>query len=348
MWEQKQKQQKKSINNQNKSNLGFKNGMLGKFVWKKQANIKKGKARKRKIKKPKILIFYNKMDKKQRDKMEFSKGRQKENQKRKQNRKKRRIWKTGLLGEQNRQKNSKIAGKLPFWAFYKTQAQKHRQQKTKPPKSKKNIPKKNLFAFWQTTPIFGNFLFLQVAFFHVYKAVFCWKHYKNSVFSRTQLLGITDSKTPFRVKTQNGTFATKSAILGFPLCLLKPLIFVVFGDFEWARKKDHFPKTDSSEAWGPPQFQEKRSRREKAILGALGEFRGILGAALGIGNSILGIRNSILGMASHDLINTKPTILGATLGAIPGIAAKPPERFSFAPAFSERFFKNWGGSRAPE
>ena len=81
---------------------------------------------------------------------------------------------------------------------------------------------------------------------------------------------------------------------------------------------------------------------------SLGEFRSILGAALGIGNSILGIRNSILGMASHDLINTKPTILGATPGAIPGIAADPPERFSFAPAFSERVFRNWGGPRAPE
>ena len=45
------------------------------------------------------------------------------------------------------------------------------------------------------------------------------------------------------------------------------------------------------------------------------------------------------------MINTKPTILGATLGAIPGIAANPPERFSFAPAFSERFVKNWGGPR---
>ena len=53
-------------------------------------------------------------------------------------------------------------------------------------------------------------------------------------------------------------------------------------------------------------------------------------------------------MASHDLINTKPTILGATLGAIPGIAANPPERVSFAPAFSERFFKNWGCPRAPD
>ena len=99
---------------------------------------------------------------------------------------------------------------------------------------------------------------------------------------------------------------------------------------------------------GTTPISGKRSRSEKAILGALGEFRGILGAALGIGNSILGIRNSILGMASHDLINTKPTILGATLGAIPAIAANPPEIFSFAPAFSERFFKNWGGPRAPK
>ena len=61
-----------------------------------------------------------------------------------------------------------------------------------------------------------------------------------------------------------------------------------------------------------------------------------------------GIRNSILGMASHDLINTKPTILGATLGAIPGIAANPHEIFTFDPAFSERFFRNWGGPRAQE
>ena len=96
-----------------------------------------------------------------------------------------------------------------------------------------------------------------------------------------------------------------------------------------------------SEAWGPPQFQEKRSRSEKAILGALGAFRGILGATLGI-------RNSILGMASHDLSNTKTTILGATPGAFPGIDENPHEIFSFAPPFSERFFENWGGPRAQE
>ena len=53
-------------------------------------------------------------------------------------------------------------------------------------------------------------------------------------------------------------------------------------------------------------------------------------------------------MASHDLSNTKPTILGATPGVIPGIYGNPHEIFSFAPAFSERFFENWGGPRAPD
>ena len=103
-----------------------------------------------------------------------------------------------------------------------------------------------------------------------------------------------------------------------------------------------------SEAWGPPQSQEKRSRSEKAILGALGEFRGILGAALGIPKLILRMRNSILRMASRGLSNTKTTILGATPGAILGIDGYPHERFSFAPVFSERFFKNWGGPCAQD
>ena len=97
-----------------------------------------------------------------------------------------------------------------------------------------------------------------------------------------------------------------------------------------------------------PISGKKPSRSEKAILGALGEFRGILGAALGIQKLILGMQNSILRMASHDLSNTKTTILGATLGAIPGIDGNPHERLSFDTAFSEHFFNNWGGPRAPE
>ena len=71
--------------------------------------------------------------------------------------------------------------------------------------------------------------------------MFRWKHYKNSIFSRAQLLGSTDSKTPSQAPSQNGTFATKSAILGFTPVPAETPIFIVFGDFEWAPKKDHFP-----------------------------------------------------------------------------------------------------------
>ena len=60
------------------------------------------------------------------------------------------------------------------------------------------------------------------------------------------------------------------------------------------------------------------------------------------------MRNPIHGTASHDLSNAKTTILGATPGAIPEIGGNPHERFSFATAFSELFFKNWGGPRAQD
>ena len=64
----------------------------------------------------------------------------------------------------------------------------------------------------------------------------------------------------------------------------------------------------------------------------LSEFRGILGA--------------ILGMALNE---SRPNlcenpILGATLGATLRIGWTP----KFQPKFSERYFQNWGGSRAPE
>ena len=74
------------------------------------------------------------------------------------------------------------------------------------------------------------------------KLCFAGKHYTNSVFSRTQLLGITDSKAPYQAPSQNGTFATKSAIFGFSPVLAETPIFVVFGDFEWAQKRTIFQK----------------------------------------------------------------------------------------------------------
>ena len=95
-----------------------------------------------------------------------------------------------------------------------------------------------------------------------------------------------------------------------------------------------------SEAW----VEEKSSRSEQAILGALGEFRGIL---VGVQKLILGMRNPFLGMASPDLRNAKTRILGATPGVIPGIDGNPHERFEFARVLGV-FFKKWGGPRAAE
>ena len=71
--------------------------MLGKSVSKKQANIRKGKGKRKKNKETKNNNVFQKglMGKMEKKTMEFCKGRQK---KRKLNRKKRRILKTGLLG----------------------------------------------------------------------------------------------------------------------------------------------------------------------------------------------------------------------------------------------------------
>ena len=98
---------------------------------------------------------------------------------------------------------------------------------------------------------------------------------------------------------------------------------------------------------GTTPISGTRSQSVKAILGALGAFRRILRAALGVQKIILGMRNPILGIASHDLCNANATILGATPGAIPGIDGNPHDIFSFAHAFSERFFQELGWSPRP-
>ena len=102
--------------------------------------------------------------------------------------------------------------------------------------------KKNLLAFWQATPIFANFLFLSSYTLSCLQSCVLLKNYKNSVLSRTQLVGITDSKTPFRAPSQNGTFATKSVILGFPVCLLEPLCLECFVTWNGHKKRTIFQK----------------------------------------------------------------------------------------------------------
>ena len=72
--------------------------------------------------------------------------------------------------------------------------QKHRnteKPKNKTTKTQKRT-KKTPFTILANHPYFCYFRFFLLS--HVCKAAFCWKHYRNSVFSRAQLVGITDTK----------------------------------------------------------------------------------------------------------------------------------------------------------
>ena len=182
--------------------------------------------------------------------MEFWKGDKKENQKRKQNRKKRRILKTGLSGEQNF-KNLSNCRKLAFLGLFSKHKHKNTEEKKPNHQKKQKLSKKTAFCILVNNPLFfENFGFFQVTLFHVCKAVFCWQHYKNSVFSRAQLLGITDSKTPFRGPLSRplpkmALLQPKVPFWVSPVPAETP-IFIVFCHLEWPqKKKDHFPKTDS-------------------------------------------------------------------------------------------------------
>ena len=206
------------INSQKLKQLGFHKGDVRMFVSNKQSNLRKGKGKQKKTKETPQRVCCKKglMDKKQRKKWIFE-GEDKSKKKQ---------FKTGLLWEQNRKKTLlKMQENNHFWVIlYQTQAQKHREKKNKTTKTTK-MTKNTFLHSGKPPPIFVKclFFFYQVTLSHVCKAVFCWKHYKNSAFSRAQLLGITDSNAPLDAPSQNGNSATKSAILGFPLCLLKPL-----------------------------------------------------------------------------------------------------------------------------
>ena len=89
--------------------------------------------------------------------MDFWKGRQKQ---KKQNRKKRNTLRQAFGGNKIDKKPLKLQENSLFGPFYKTQDKNTGNKKQNHQKNKKNIPKKDLFAFWQTTPIFGKFLFL--------------------------------------------------------------------------------------------------------------------------------------------------------------------------------------------
>ena len=71
--------------------------------------------------------------------------------------------------------------------------------------------------------------------------MFCWKYYKNSVFSRAQLLCIADSKAPFEGKPK-WHFCNQKCHFGCSPAPAETPIFVVFGGFEWTQKRTIFAK----------------------------------------------------------------------------------------------------------
>ena len=72
------------------------------------------------------------------------------------------------------------------------------------------------------------------------------------------------------------------------------------------------------------------------------ELQGIRAATVRIKKVILAIRNYILGMASHDLSNTKTTILRATPGAILGIDGGPTWKIIVCPIHSRSVLSGIG------
>ena len=147
------------------------------------------------------------------------------------NRKKRKILKINLSGEQER-KTSKIAGNNLFGGLFQKIKNKGKQQKQQ----------KHLFACWQTTPNFGTFLFFcQLAPLYFCKAVFCWKNYKR-VFSAEHSFCVSQIVKSFSRSFPKWHFSNQKCHFGFSVVPAETPIFVVFGDFVCSQKKWHFSK----------------------------------------------------------------------------------------------------------
>ena len=129
----------------------------------------------------------------------------------------------GRKWKKKKKKNLQNCKKIIFGAFCKTKAQSAGNKKTKLQKKSK----KHNLAFWQKKPpFFGKFVFFKLrSFMSAKQPKLCFAENTIKIvlsaehnFCVSQIV-----KPPFEGKTQNGTFETKSAILGFPLCPLKPL-----------------------------------------------------------------------------------------------------------------------------
>ena len=74
------------------------------------------------------------------------------------------------------------------------------------------------------------------------KLCFAENTIKNSVFSRTQLLGITDSKPPFEAPFPKWHFCNQKCHFGFYPVPAGTPIFIVLRHLEWPQKRTIFQK----------------------------------------------------------------------------------------------------------
>ena len=147
---------KKTTNNE--SNLGFKKGMLGKSVSKEQANIRKGKGDKKKNKstppKKRNNVFQKGVDgQKEKNNNGILKGTTKGKQKKDRIGRKEGFWRQAFWGN-TLKKPLKISQTSLFGPFHKRIAQKHRKEKTKPPKKAKSRQKEAFLHFGKQPSIF--------------------------------------------------------------------------------------------------------------------------------------------------------------------------------------------------
>ena len=172
--------------------------------------------------------------------MDFWKGRQK---KKKKHRKERNTLRQAFCGNKIDKKPLKMQKITILGYLEQSKTTETQRKKTQTTKTKKVMKKDTFLHSGKPPPIFVKFLFFyQSTFFHVYKAVFCWKHYKNSVFSGTQLLGITDSKTPFRGKPKMALLQPKVPFWVFPCVRWNPYFCSVWWLGMATKKSTIFPK----------------------------------------------------------------------------------------------------------
>ena len=186
---------------------------------------------------------------KQKTKKETKKGKQKENKNQHQKQSNNKTKTKQLKQKQNQDKKRKTNTRTPKHLNLPNPNKQESPTPQKPPKLGKtsilntfatmaDTPKRNYnniktskqkppkyhFAMFKNNPLFFiNFLFCSTCRLCFWKAVFCWKHYKNSVYSKTQLFKNTVSKTHFFTHVKKHLFQEKCVIFGFGQFPLKPL-----------------------------------------------------------------------------------------------------------------------------